>query len=49
MAEMAEFEGGMAMTIGGERSARRANRRLAIALAVVAVMFYVGILMLKHS
>ena len=38
----------MAMTVDGDRSARRANVRLAVALALVAVAFYVGILVLKH-
>ena len=38
----------MAMTIGGTRSGRRANVRLAIVLAIVAAAFYFGILVLKH-
>lgn len=39
---------GMAMTIDGDRSARKANIRLAVLLAVVAAVFYVGIFMLKQ-
>ena len=38
----------MAMTIGGNRSERKANVRLAIVLAIVAAAFYFGILVLKH-
>ena len=38
----------MAMTIGGDRSGRKANIRLAIALAIVAAAFYFGLLVLKH-
>ena len=38
----------MTMTVDGDRSARRANVRLAVVLALVAVAFYVGILVLKH-
>ena len=38
----------MGMTIGGNRSGRKANIRLAIALAIVAAVFYFGILALKH-
>ena len=32
----------------GPEEMRRANRRLAIVLAVVAVGFYVGLLLLRH-
>ena len=39
----------MAMTIGVNRSGRRANVRLAIVLAIVAAAFYFGILVLKHA
>ena len=39
---------GMGMTVDGNRSARKANVRLAVLLAIVAAMFYVGIFMLKH-
>ena len=38
----------MATTVEGSRSGRKANVRLAIALAIVAAAFYVGILVLKH-
>ena len=38
----------MATTVEGNRSGRKANVRLAIALAIVAAAFYVGILVLKH-
>ena len=38
----------MATTVEGNRSGRKANVRLAIALAIVAAVFYVGILVLKH-
>ena len=36
------------MSAGNNRSGRRANVRLALVLAVVAVAFYVGIIMLRH-
>ena len=39
----------MATTVEADRSGRRANVRLAILLAIVAAVFYVGILVLKHS
>ena len=45
-------EGGhepMAMTVEGDRSGRKANVRLAVVLAIVAAVFYFGILVLKHS
>ena len=38
----------MAVTADADRNARRANIRLAVVLALVAVAFYVGILVLKH-
>ena len=38
----------MAMAVDGNRSGRRANVRLAIVLALVAVVFYLGIIVLKH-
>ena len=38
----------VAMTVDGARSGRKANVRLAVVLAVVAAVFYVGILVLKH-
>ncbi len=40
---------GMAMTVDGDRSARKANIRLAVVLAIVAAVFYFGIFVLKHS
>ena len=36
------------MTVDGDRCARKANVRLAVALAIVAAVFYFGILVLKH-
>ena len=36
------------MTVDDDRSGRKANVRLAIVLAIVAVVFYFGILLLKH-
>ena len=36
------------MSAGDNRGGRRANIRLALVLAVVAVAFYVGIIMLRH-
>ena len=39
---------GMAMTVDGDRSVRRANVRLAVLLAIVAAVFYVGIFMLNQ-
>ena len=36
------------MTVDGERSGRKANVRLAVVLAIVAAVFYFGILVLKH-
>ena len=39
----------MAMTIDGARRGHRANIRLAVVLAIVAIFFYVGIFLLKHS
>ncbi len=36
------------MAIDGNRSGRRANVRLAIVLALVAAVFYLGIIVLKH-
>ena len=38
----------MATTVDGDRSGRSANVRLAILLAIVAAVFYVGILALKY-
>jgi hypothetical protein len=38
----------MTMTVDGDRSGRKANVRLAIVLAIVAVVFFFGILVLKH-
>ena len=38
----------MAMTVAGDRSGRKANVRLAVVLAIVAAVFYFGILVLKH-
>ena len=38
----------MTMTVDGDQSGRKANVRLAIALAIVALVFYFGILVLKH-
>ena len=38
----------MARTVEGERSERKANIRLAVVLAIVAAVFYFGILVLKH-
>ena len=39
----------MATTVEANRGGRRANVRLAILLAIVAAVFYVGILVWKHS
>ena len=40
----------MAMTVdSGHRSMRRSNLRLAVVLAIVAVMFYFGIFFLQQS
>ena len=38
----------MTMTVDGDQSGRKVNVRLAIVLAIVAALFYVGILLLKH-
>ena len=38
----------VAMIVDGARSGRKANVRLAVVLAIVAAVFYVGILVLKH-
>ena len=38
----------MAVTADDDRNARKANIRLAVVLAIVAAVFYVGILVLKH-
>ena len=38
----------MARTVEGEQSERKANIRLAVVLAIVAAVFYFGILVLKH-
>ena len=38
----------VAMTADGDRVVRKANVRLAIVLAIVAAVFYFGILVLKH-
>ena len=38
----------MGMTVDSPRATRRANVRLAIVLALVAAVFYLGILVLKH-
>jgi hypothetical protein len=38
----------MTMTVDGDQSGRKANVRLAIVLAIVALVFYFGILVLKH-
>ena len=38
----------VAMTVDEARSGRKANVRLAVVLAIVAAVFYVGILVLKH-
>ena len=38
----------MTMAVDGNRSGRKANVRLAIVLAIVAVVFFFGILVLKH-
>jgi DNA primase len=38
----------MTMAVDGDRSGRKANVRLAIVLAIVAVVFFFGILVLKH-
>ena len=37
-----------AMPVDGARAPRKANVRLAIVLAIVAAVFYFGILVLKH-
>ena len=37
------------MIVGDGHRVHRANVRMAIVLAIVAVAFYVGILLLKHS
>ena len=42
------MRGDMAVTADDDRNGRKASVRLAIALALVAVAFYVGILVLKH-
>ena len=39
----------MAVTVEGGRGGRKANVRLAVVLAIVAVAFYVGIFVLQHS
>ena len=39
----------VAVTVEGGRGGRRANVRLAVVLAIVAVAFYVGIFVLQHS
>lgn len=39
----------MAMTVDGDRNGRRANVRLAVLLAIVAALFYVGIFVLKQQ
>ena len=39
---------GAAVPVGGSRGGRKANIRLALVLAIVAVAFYVGIIVLKH-
>ena len=36
------------MTVKGNRNGRKANIRLAVVLAIVAAVFYFGILVLKH-
>ena len=38
----------MTMAVDGDRGGRKANVRLAIVLAIVAAVFYFGILVLKH-
>ena len=38
----------MTMAVDGSRVGRKANVRLAIVLALVAVVFFFGILVLKH-
>ena len=44
------MHGPMAVTVeGGRDDGRRANVRLAVVLAVVAVAFYVAIFLLQHS
>jgi len=43
------MHGPMAVTVEGSRGGRRANVRLAVVLAIVAVGFYVGIFLLQHS
>ena len=44
------MHGPMAVTVeGGGRGGRRANVRLAVVLAIVAVGFYVGIILLQQS
>ena len=39
----------MAVTVDGGRGGRRANVRLAVVLAIVAVAFYVAIFLLQSS
>jgi hypothetical protein len=39
----------MDMAVDGDRSGRKANVRLAVLLAVVAALFYVGIFLLKQQ
>ena len=39
----------MAMTVDGDRSGRKANVRLAVLLAIVAALFYVGIFVLQQQ
>ena len=41
-------QGDVAITVDDDRNARKANIRLAVVLALVAIAFYVGILVLKH-
>ena len=43
------MHGPMALTVDGGRGGRRANVRLAVVLAIVAVAFYIGIFVLQHS
>ena len=39
---------GAAVSVRGSRGGRKSNVRLALVLALVAVAFYLGILLLKH-
>ena len=39
----------MVVTVDDDRGGRRANVRLAVALAIVAAAFYVAIFVLQHS